>query len=258
MTILISHDDAKIATITLNRPDKRNAINLEMIKDLKQALMDIKQDDSVRCVIITGQGSSFSAGGDIAEMQDRFGKALVAANRLDEGLSEIVRLIRSIKRPVIAAVNGACFGAGFVFATACDLIYASQSAKFGFAYGNIGLIPEGSYFITRLLGLIKAKELVFFRKILNSEDALRLGLVNSVFEDGEFDEKIQSLAHELSEGPVKTFGLSKDLLNSAFENQLLLQLKAEALSQGVAFTNDEHREGVSAFLEKRKANFREL
>ncbi|MFV2015139.1 MAG: enoyl-CoA hydratase/isomerase family protein [Candidatus Heimdallarchaeota archaeon] len=258
MTVQISRDDSNIITLALNRPDKRNAINLQMINDLKIELYRIRDDPSVRCVIITGNGNSFCAGGDITEMDDRFGKALDTQIRLDTGFNEIVRTIRSIKRPVIAAVNGPCFGAGFVIATACDLIYASSTAKFGFAYGNIGLIPEASYFIARLVGLLKAKELVFFRKVINSQQSLSLGIVNQVFETEVFMEKIVNLAEELSQGPVKTIGLSKQLLNDAFENKLLSHLQQEALSQGAAFTSDEHKEGVAAFQKKRKANFRDL
>ncbi|OLS28944.1 MAG: 3-hydroxypropionyl-coenzyme A dehydratase [Candidatus Heimdallarchaeota archaeon LC_2] len=258
MTVLISHDNNNVTTITLNRPEKRNAINIEMILALKKSLQKVKDDSSVRCVVITGSGNSFSAGGDISEMSDRFGKALVSNIRLDTGLNEIVRLIRSIKRPVIAAINGPCYGAGFVIATACDLLYASSESKFGFAYGNIGLIPEASYFITRLVGLIKAKELVFFRKTLSPNEALSYGLINRIIDSNIFNSEINNLSTELSKGPVDTLGLSKDLLNAAFENQLLTHLKVEGLSQGTAFTSDEHKEGVQAFLEKRKPDFTDL
>ncbi len=259
MTVLITrNEENSVVTISLNRPEKRNALNLQMIMDLKHALHEIKDDDSTRCIIITGSGESFCAGGDITEMGDRFGKAFDTQKRLDTGFNEIVRTIRSIKRPVIAAVNGPCYGAGFVIATACDLIYASSSAKFGFAYGNIGLIPEASYFIARFVGLLKAKELVFFRKVIGPSEALSLGFINQIFEDTGFMSEISKLAGELSQGPVNTLGLSKQLLNAAFENSLISHLQQEALYQGAAFTSDEHKEGVTSYLEKRKPNFTNL
>lgn len=258
MTVQVSRDPNNIVTLALNRPDKRNALNKQMILDLKNALHQIRDDSSIRCVIITGNGNSFCAGGDISEMGDRFGKAMGTQIKLDTGFNEIVRTIRSIKRPVIAAVNGPCFGAGFVIATACDLIYASSSSKFGFAYGNLGLIPEASYFIARFVGLLKAKELVFFRKVIGPTEALSLGFINQIFDNEQFMVEISKLAEELAQGPVETQGLSKQLLNAAYENNLISQLQQEALSQGAAFTSDEHQEGVAAFLEKRKANFTKL
>jgi enoyl-CoA hydratase/carnithine racemase len=229
-----------------------------MINDLKNNLNNLSNDESVRCVIITGNGSTFCAGGDITEMGDRFGKALETQTRLDSGFNEIVRIIRTIKRPVIAAVNGPCYGAGLVVTTACDVIYASSEAKFGFAWANIGLIPEASYFIARLIGLLKAKELVFYRKVVDPDEAVSIGLANQVIEKEKFMDEVIRLVTLLSDGPVKTLGLSKQLLNSAFESKLTSHLQQEALSQGAAFTSNEHKEGVTAFLEKREANFRDL
>ncbi|MHA2168640.1 MAG: enoyl-CoA hydratase/isomerase family protein [Candidatus Kariarchaeaceae archaeon] len=254
MSVLIEDRDA-YRILWLNRPEKRNALNLQLFRELVDRLIEIKSDPSVRGVIISGKGLAFSAGGDISEMINRFGKAMLAKNRLDNFLNRVVKLIRSIKRPVLAAVNGPCHGAGMVLATACDVVYASDKASFGFSYGNIGLIPEGSYFLARLLGLQKAKELIFSRSVISAQEALALGLITQVYTSDTFYEQVYSCMTSWIQGPVESMGLAKEVLNRAFESGLETQLDFEALAQGVAFTTSEHQEGVAAFLEKRDADF---
>lgn len=256
MNVLLEKSPEKITQIKLNRPEKRNALNLELIDELIDILRDLISDEDTRVIIISGNGGIFSAGGDINDMPSRFGKAIETKNRLDNGLNQIVRLFRKIPRPVIAKVEGACFGAGMVIATACDVIYTTHNTKFGFAYGNIGLIPEASYFIARNIGLSKAKELVFSRTVLTGDEALKLNFVTQVFSEQEINDKVTEIANKWVNGPIETMGLAKEVLNNAFESTLEDHLKLEALAQGTAFTTSEHKEGVTAFLEKRKPNFK--
>ncbi|MCH8908724.1 MAG: enoyl-CoA hydratase/isomerase family protein [Candidatus Heimdallarchaeota archaeon] len=255
MSILVEKTPEKITKIIFNRPEKRNSLNLEIIDQLIETLRSLLDDVETRVVIISGKGSVFSAGGDINEMPSRFGKALVTKNRLDQGLSQIVRLIRQIPRPVVAKVKGACFGAGFVIATACDVIYTTKDTKYGFTFGTVGLIPEASYFMARSLGLHKAKELFFSRAVVTGEQAMKMNFVNELFNEEDIDKKVDEIAKTWAMGPVETMGLAKEVLNRAYESTLDEQLKFEALAQGVAFTTLEHKEGVNAFLEERKAKF---
>lgn len=254
MVLLIETLENNITVIKINRPDKRNALNLETYAAFVDAFRNLRTTDT-RCVILTGEGTHFCAGGDVTEMMERKGKSMTTKERLEDGLNQIVREIRSLRIPVIAAVNGACFGAGLVLASASDLVYCNQSAKFGFAHGNIGLIPEGSYFLTRFLGLLKAKEYVFLRKVMTSEDAIKFGFVNDVFPDDELFSKVLAIANQISEGPTRTLGMAKEVLNQAYEDQLETHMHHESLSQGAAFSTEEHVEGVNAFLEKRKPKF---
>jgi 2-(1,2-epoxy-1,2-dihydrophenyl)acetyl-CoA isomerase len=254
MSVLIEDKDG-YRILWLNRPDKRNALNLQTMQELVDGLVETRSNPNVRGIIISGKGPAFSAGGDVSDMVNRFGQAMVTKNRLDILLNRIVKTIRSIKRPVLAAVNGSCYGAGMVIATACDVVYASDNASFGFTYGNIGLIPEGSYFLARSLGLQKAKELIFSRSVISAQEALKLGLVTRVYPLDDFNEEVNNKMIEWIQGPVESMGLAKEVLNRAFENGLETQLDFEALAQGVAFTTQEHQEGVAAFLEKRNANF---
>lgn len=255
MSLKISETENHVRIISLNRPEKRNALNWKLIEDLIGELRSFLGDSTTRCIIITAEGKDFCAGGDISEMVDRFGKALDTKNRLEIGLNEIVRLIRKIRCPVIASVHGSCIGAGLVIATACDVIYASDDAKFGFSYGNIGLVPESSYFLSRLLGLQKAKELVFSRSIISAEQALNYKLITGMFPLGLLQTEVASIAQSWSKGPKDAIRLSKELLNRAFESTLEEQLGFESLAQGTAFTTNDHKEGVNAFLEKRSPKF---
>ncbi|MHA2253553.1 MAG: enoyl-CoA hydratase/isomerase family protein [Candidatus Kariarchaeaceae archaeon] len=255
MTVNLEIDENNIAILQLNRPEKYNALNLDTINSLIRKLLEIKNDPSIRGVLLTGKGASFSAGGDIDEMLKRRGKALEVKNRLENGLNQIIMLLRSIPRPVIAVVKGGAYGAGLVLALACDIIYAASDAKFGFSYGNVGLGPEGSYFFSRFLGLQQAKYLMFSRSIIPADEALSLGLITKIKPPEEVFEDAKRKITEWATGPVETMGLTKEVLNYSFEQSLENQLRYETLVQSVAFTGKEHAEGADAFLEKRKPNF---
>ncbi|MDH5401002.1 MAG: enoyl-CoA hydratase-related protein [Candidatus Heimdallarchaeota archaeon] len=258
MVLKVNRNEHNVVTLTLNRPDKLNALSIELVLALNDEFSKIKNDPTVRGIVLTGEGRAFTAGGDVEGMLNRLGKALDVKSRLLNGLYRLSDLIRSINRPVVAAINGICFGAGFVLSTACDITYASDKAKFGFAYGNVGLIPEGAYFISRYAGLQRAKQLVFSRAIIDANQAREYGFVLEVYPEEELMEKVYNQMNEWANGPIETIGLSKDILNGAFENRLADEQLIEAITQGIAFTTAEHKEGVNAFIEKRKPNWKEL
>ncbi len=244
-----------ICTLTLNRPDKRNALNTELLEELNHQLDEISINEEIRALVLTGEGKAFCAGGDIQTMISRLGKAYITKERLEKLLHSIVVKIQGMKKPSLAVVNGSCFGAGIVLATACDLIIASENSKFGFAYGNVGLISEASYHLVRYMGLQRAKYLVFGRKTISASQAKEFGLVLDVVPHEALASFSKEILTEWANGPRATIGLSKQLLNAAMDNHLEEQLRLESAYQGVAFTTDEHKEGVSAFLEKRKPEF---
>lgn len=250
----VTHENG-ICSLILNRPEKRNALNTELLIELNHVLDQLSENTEVRAIQITGNGKAFCAGGDIQSMISRLGKAYVTKERLEKLLHSVVVKLQSLNIPSLAVVNGSCFGAGLVLATGCDLIIASEDAKFGFAYGNIGLISEASYHLVRYMGLQRAKHLVFGRKVISAEKAKEYGLVLEVTPSSELENVAKTILEEWVTGPKATIGLSKQLLNAAMDNHLEEQLRLEAAYQGVAFTTDEHKEGVDAFLDKRKPNF---
>ncbi len=247
-----------VAYITLNRPKKHNALNTEILVQLNQILDDLEENQDVRAIQLKGNGPSFCAGGDINNMISRLGKAHVTKERLEKLLHSIQVKMQRLKIPSLATIHGNCYGAGLVLATACDIMISSNDAKFGFAYGNIGLVSEASYFLVRYLGLQRAKYLVFGRKVIDAKEAKRIGLVLETFSHDELMNAADSILDEWTSGPKSTIGLSKQLLNAAMDNHFEEQLRLESAYQGVAFTTPEHKEGVDAFLEKRKVNFSEL
>ncbi len=257
-TILLDIAKDGIATLKLNRPEKRNALNTQLLDELNLALNEIANNQEIRALQITGEGKAFCAGGDVNSMIARLGKAYTTKERLESKIHSIVRMLHGMKVPVLATVNGACFGAGLVIATACDVIIAAESAKFGFVYGNIGLVSEASYHLVKLMGIQRAKYLVFGRKVISAEEAMRNGLVLEISPDQELQNRANEILDEWASGPKSSISLSKQLLNAALDNSIDYQLQMEAAYQGVAFTTPEHKEGVDAFLEKRKPNFKSL
>ena len=244
-----------VATITLNRPEARNALDLVMRQELVGALDEVEADASARVLVLTGAGGHFSAGGDVKSMQGQqtaaLGRArLTALNRL------IVRLVE-FPRPVIAMVDGFAVGAGCNLALCCDLIVASDRARFGEVFAKIGLVPDGggSWLLPRLVGMARAKELIFTADIIDAAEAARIGLVNRVVPAAELAQVTRALAERIAQGPPKALALAKHMVNRAASSDLASALDVEAFSQAIAVTGDEHREGLAAFFEKRPAKF---
>ncbi len=245
--------DGAVQTIVLNRPDVLNALNADLHKALAAALKDARADD-VRAVVITGAGRGFCVGQDLNEFRDTTGNI---ADRLRSSYHPNVLAIRTLEKPVIAAVNGAAAGAGLSLACACDIRIASDAASFVPAFVNLGLVPDsgGSFFITRLLGPARAFEWMTSGRKLSAADAQAWGLVSEVVEADALADHVAELATRLAAMPTRAIGMSKRLFDRAAESTLEDQLELEAQLQSAATKTNDFREGVNAFLEKRKPEF---
>ncbi len=254
-TILLDRADGA-ATITLNRPEARNAIDLVMRRELLAALDELEADAATRLVILTGAGGHFSAGGDVKTMAAKRHTAAEGRARVESLNRFIIRLFEYPK-PTIAVVDGFAVGAGCNIALACDMVIASDRARFGEVFARIGLVPDGggTWLLPRLVGLAKAKELVFLADIIDAAEALRIGLVNRVVPAAELPAATRALAARIAAGPPGALGLAKALLNRAGTVDLATALGFEAYAQAQTITSDDHAEGVRAFLEKRPPKF---
>jgi 2-(1,2-epoxy-1,2-dihydrophenyl)acetyl-CoA isomerase len=245
--------DGAVQTITLNRPDKLNAFTRRVHEDLQAALEEAR-DPAVRAVVITGAGRGFSAGQDLTA----FGEAGDVATMLRATYHVNVLAIRSLEKPVIAAVNGVCAGAGLSLACACDIRLASDAAFFVPGFVGIGLIPDsgGTYFIQRLLGTPRALEWMTSNRRLTAAEAHAWGLVSEVVEADAFPARVAERAAELAAAPTRAIALTKRLYDEAATSTLEEQLEREAAAQAEAAQTDDFREGVAAFGEKRAPEFR--
>jgi 2-(1,2-epoxy-1,2-dihydrophenyl)acetyl-CoA isomerase len=253
---LIVERRGPVATITLNRPEVRNALDIAMRQELVAALDEIEGDAGARALVLTGAGGHFCAGGDVNTMRERRFSA-------DEGRARVELLNRFIVRlvnfpcPTLAMVEGYAVGAGCNLALACDLVMASETAKFGELFGKIGLVPDGggTYLLSRLVGLARAKELIFTADVIDAGQALRLGMINRVVPATELVAATRALAERIAAGPPLALRLAKELVNRAAASDLETALNLEAFAQGLAIASDDHREGVAAFFEKRPPRF---
>ncbi len=254
-TILLEKS-GHIATLTLNRPDARNAIDLVMREEIVAALDEMEADESTRVVIVTGAGEHFCAGGDVKTMQAKRHTAAEGRARVQLLNRMVLRLV-NFPKPTLAMVDGYAVGAGFNLALGCDLIVASDRARFGQVFSKIGLVPDGggTYFLPRAVGPAKAKELIFTADIIDAEEALRLGLVNRVVPAGDLRQATLGLARRIAEGPPKALALAKYLLNRSANVDLPGALELEAFAQSHAITTEDHQEGLRAFFEKRPPKF---
>jgi 2-(1,2-epoxy-1,2-dihydrophenyl)acetyl-CoA isomerase len=242
--------------ISLNRPEKFNSFNRQMALALQETLDEVEKNDEVRTIIITGNGKAFCAGQDLAEAIDP--NAPDIARIVDEHYNPIILRLRNIEKPIIAAVNGSAVGAGANIALACDIVVATQSANFSQAFSKIGLIPDsgGTFFLPRLIGFQKASALMMLGDKITAAEALEIGMIYKVYADESFLEEVLKLAETLSNMPTKAIGLTKRLLNQSLTNDLTSQLKQESKIQVEAAKSHDFKEGVRAFLEKRKPEFK--
>ena len=243
----------RVQTIVLNRPDVLNALNADMHKALAAALKDARADD-VRAVVITGAGRGFCVGQDLTEFRDATGEI---ADRLRVSYHPNILAIRALEKPVIAAVNGAAAGAGLSLACACDIRIASEAAVFVPAFVNIGLVPDsgGSFFTARLLGPARAFEWMTSGRTLTAAEAQAWGLASEVVDADALEGHVAELAGRLGALPTRAIGMTKRLFDRAAEATLEDQLEFEAQLQSAATKTNDFREGVTAFLEKRKPEF---
>jgi 2-(1,2-epoxy-1,2-dihydrophenyl)acetyl-CoA isomerase len=255
--ILVSVE-AGVQTITLNRPERLNAFNPEMHRLLREALERAGDDDAVRTVLLTGAGRGFCAGQDLSE-RDVGGDAAIDLSVTIESLyNPLVRRMRALPKPIVCAVNGVAAGAGANVALACDLVLAARSASFIQAFAKIGLVPDsgGSWLLPRLVGRARAMGLALLGDKLQAEDAERWGLIWKAVEDDALMAEAGALARGLAAGPTRAYGLIKRALDASETNTLDAQLDLERDLQRKAGLSADYREGVAAFLEKRKAQFK--
>ena len=243
-----------VGCITFNRPEKLNSFNGEMALNL-QTILDNCHSEEIRSVYITGSGKAFSAGQDIEELT---GPNPPSTNKiLAEYFNPVIIKIRALKKPVVAAVNGVAAGAGANIALCCDLVTASKTASFIQAFSKIGLIPDsgGTYFLPRLIGWQKASALMMLGEKISAEEAERLGMIYKCFEDDEFSDNAFSIAKKLAQMPTTGLAYTKKALQLSFTNPLDEQLKLEDKLQQLASETHDYKEGIAAFMEKRKPVF---
>ena len=255
MTSLLSALEAGVLTLTLNRPERANAFNLELISELQEAFARAEKDSQVRVVVLTGSGKAFSAGQDISEMKG--GGAISYREHLEKTYNPLILQIRRIEKPVISAINGPCAGAALGVALACDLRFATDQAKLIVGFGGIGLVPDSavSLLLPALIGLGRAEEFYFSNEPISAQQALEWGLVNRIFAATSFMQETSSYATQLAAGPIGAFGLAKQAFNQAVLPNLEDVLNTEADLQEIAGKRAEHKEGVAAFLEKRNPKY---
>ena len=251
-TILVQVAD-RIARITLNRPDSLNALNGPMRRELLAALKAAGRDEAVRAVVITGEGRGFCSGADL-----RGGEAERVFRRvLTDEYNPLIAAIRALPKPVVAAVNGVAAGAGVSLALACDLVYASEEARFIQAFVRIGLVPDSgsTRTLVRALGRHRAAQLIFSGDPLSAADALAVGLLNGVVPGDQLAVTVRDAAMRLAAAPTRAIALAKRAINHAEDAELDESLAMEAALQELAGRTDDHAEGVAAFAEKREPRF---
>jgi 2-(1,2-epoxy-1,2-dihydrophenyl)acetyl-CoA isomerase len=244
-----------VLLVTLNRPDVLNSFNGMMAQLLQCELAKAVYNESVRCVVITGAGRAFCAGQDLAEAIDPNGPGITKI--VEEHYNPIILGIRNLEKPVIAMVNGVAAGAGANIALACDLVIAGKSASFIQAFSKIGLIPDsaGTFFLPRLVGWQKAAALMMTGEKVSAEKAEQMNMIYQCVEDELLQETVMKLATQLSQMPTKAIGYTKKLLDLSFAADLQAQLKHEAVYQEKSASSEDHKEGIKAFIEKRKPEF---
>jgi len=253
--ILLSVEN-EIGILSINRPKALNALNTETLKELQAAVQEVKENGAVKVLIITGTGEkAFVAGADIQEMKEMDSLGALNFSKLGH---HVMKMIQDLDRPVIAAVNGFALGGGTEIALACDFIYASENAKFGFPEVTLGVFPGfgGTQRLPRLIGKGKAKELIITGKMVNAQEALQMGIVNHVFPQASLMEETKKVALQIAgNGPVGV-RLAKMVVNSGFDIDLAEACSMESFAFSICFNTEDQREGMKAFAEKRKPNFR--
>lgn len=251
--------DAGVAEITLNRPEKLNSFSLEMHEELRQVISMIETDQRIRAVLLTGAGRGFCAGQDLNARQgdpSQVGEHI--RNSLDENFNPLIRRIRNLKKPVVAAVNGIAAGAGANLALTCDIVIAGQSAGFLQAFVNIGLIPDcgGTYYLPRLIGAARANALTMLGEKISANQAAQWGMIWKAVPDDQLMNDARTVAKRLASGPSIALSLIKQALQVSASHNLDQQLDWERDAQGQAGMSPDFAEGVQAFLEKQPTRFK--
>lgn len=256
--IIVSKENG-IITITLNRPKFYNAISPELLHEVDEAVSAAAKDDEAKVIVITGTGKAFCSGGDIELDVSKISEMTTFEwRKYDMDFCETIKRIYWIEKPVIAAVNGIAGGGGLDIALACDIRIASEEAKFANFYIRMGLIPimGGNYFLPRLIGLGRAKLMAFTGDFIDAKQAERIGLVDITVPAGEFSSTVKTLAQKLANGPTKAIGMTKIAMNKSMHMDLDMSMDYSSSAQVLLFSTEDHKEGLNAFFEKRKTQFK--
>jgi 2-(1,2-epoxy-1,2-dihydrophenyl)acetyl-CoA isomerase len=257
-SVVLTSIERGVATLTLNRPHVLNAMDGEMMQQLRPAVESIENDASVRAVVLRGAGAAFMAGGDVAVFHRHLAELPELIVRWGTEMHLAFLALRRMGKPVLASVHGAVAGAGFSLMCAADLAVAASGTKFTLAYANIGASPDGgsTHFLPRLVGYRKAMELVLLPDRFDAETARTLGLVNWVVPDDRLEEETQRIARRLADGPTGAYAQAKRLLNQSLATPMDRQMEEELLAFSHCARGPDLKEGVTAFVEKRKPVFR--
>ncbi len=255
---IITETKNGVLTITLNRPEKYNAVTNELWIEFRNALEEARNEDNVRAVVITGAGKAFCAGGDMEGLKSYWGNHIGFYKKLELTTNLSIRTLAKFPKPVICALNGVAAGGGVGIALASDLIFASEKGKMSIVFTNIGFTLDSgsSFYLPRRVGIAKAKELMLTRRIVQAQEALEIGLVDRVYPVETFMSEVMSFAEGLAQGPTYAYAFGKKLLNESFDNSLDSMLDKEILMQLVCFETQDYHEGVNAFLEKRQPSYK--
>ncbi|RJG01840.1 enoyl-CoA hydratase/isomerase family protein [Noviherbaspirillum sedimenti] len=247
-----------IAWISINRPQVLNAIDIPLAYALRDCILPLVDDRRVRCVVLRGKGPAFMAGGDVGRFAEDFDQAETVVDELLGALNPVIEALRAMDAPVLAAVHGAVAGAGLAFVSACDIVVAADSTKFLMAYDRVGAAPDcgTTYFLPRILGVRRAAQFMLLSETLSAAEAKDIGLVNFLVPDGALSARIEELARQVAAGPTRAYGQYKRLVQDSFSSPLHDQLEAERKAFRAATRTADFIEGVSAFLAKRRANFK--
>lgn len=257
-SVQVAFEDSGILTVTLARPEKKNALDLDTLRLLQHAIEHARDDPRVRVVVLRAEGDSFSAGGDIQVMRQFAGDAQATLDRLRTGLNRLVTLLHGLPKPVVAAVQGNAYGAGAILAFQCDLAVVADEATFSLSFRHVGLIPDtgGTWLLPRIVGLQRAKHLAWTAAPFSAADAVEWGLALRSVPRAQLDGTVRALASALADGPAAATGLAKQAFHANLDAPLEDALDREARLQAAAFLTPEHAEGRDAFFERRKPKFR--
>jgi 2-(1,2-epoxy-1,2-dihydrophenyl)acetyl-CoA isomerase len=257
-SVLLDSLEAGVLTLTLNRPERMNALNIPLQEALGRAVQRATADDDCRVVMLTGAGKGFCAGADLSDRAMALGEGrLDLGELLEKRYNPLIRAMRSLPKPIVCAVNGAAAGAGANLALACDIVLAAKSAKFLQAFARIGLVPDvgGTWILPRLVGDARARALMMLADPVGAEEAAAWGMIYRAVDDDQLMGQAREIAGRLAAGPTRAYGLMKRAFAASFVNSLDAQLDLERDLQREAGGTDDFVEGVRAFLEKRQANF---
>ncbi|MFZ8839786.1 MAG: enoyl-CoA hydratase/isomerase family protein [Pyrobaculum sp.] len=249
-----------VAYLRINRPEVLNALDAEHFAQIFKALDEVAKDQAVKVVILTGVGRAFCVGADLGELRKYYerGEKINHGDILRERYNKLVLKIRTLEKPVIAAINGVAAGAGIGIALMCDLRVASDQAKFILAFGRVGLVPDSglTYLLPRLIGHGRVFQWYVDNNELSAAEAQRLGLVDIVYSHEDFEKRMEELAYKIANGPLKAYALLKRAINRFYLSELVEALEYEAFLQEVAGYTEDHYEGVMAFIQKRQPKFK--